>query len=54
MVGNMHRMISRKSIDNDASTNWHSGKQNTSTFTNEVIITLDELTTINQSCDVYE
>lgn len=37
-----------KSIDNDASTNWHSGKQNTSTFTNEVIITLDELTTINR------
>ncbi|MDO4925775.1 MAG: NPCBM/NEW2 domain-containing protein [Turicibacter sp.] len=37
-----------KSIDNDASTHWHSGKQNTSTFTNEVIITLDELTTINR------
>lgn len=37
-----------KAIDNDINTNWHSGKQNTSTHTNEVIMTLDELTTISR------
>lgn len=37
-----------KAIDDDINTNWHSGKKNTSTHTNEVIMTLDELTTINR------
>lgn len=37
-----------KAIDNNINTNWHSGKQNTSTHTNEVIMTLDELTTISR------
>ena len=35
-------------IDGDISTNWHSGMQNTENFTNEVIIELDELTTLNR------
>ncbi|MFQ7058350.1 MAG: discoidin domain-containing protein [Turicibacter sanguinis] len=37
-----------KAIDGNFNTNWHSGKQNTSTHTNEVIVTLDELTTVNR------
>lgn len=37
-----------KAIDEDASTNWHSGKQNTASFNNGVIINLDELTTLNR------
>lgn len=40
-------VISR-AMDGDVNTNWHSGKQNTSSHTNEVIITLDELTTIDR------
>ncbi len=37
-----------RAIDNDFTTNWHSGTKNSETFTNEVVITLDELTTINR------
>lgn len=37
-----------KAMDEDVSTSWHSGKQNTSNFTNEVVIELDELTTLNR------
>lgn len=37
-----------KAIDNNINTGWHSGKQNSSSHTNEVIITLNELTTINR------
>lgn len=35
-------------MDNDINTRWHSGSQNSSSHTNEVIITLEELTTINR------
>lgn len=35
-------------IDGDVNTKWHSGKKNSSDFTNEVIIELDELTTLNR------
>ena len=35
-------------MDNDFDTRWHSGKQNNANFTNEVIITLDQLTTISR------
>lgn len=38
----------KKAIDGDVNTYWHSGKQNTSNFTNEVVMTLDELTTLNR------
>ncbi|CAM2075851.1 MAG: NPCBM/NEW2 domain-containing protein [uncultured Clostridium sp.] len=37
-----------KAIDGDINTKWHSGKQNTSNFTNEVVIELKELTTLNR------
>ncbi|WP_122639476.1 NPCBM/NEW2 domain-containing protein [Romboutsia sp. Marseille-P6047] len=37
-----------KAIDGDFNTKWHSGKQNTDTFTNEVVMELDELTTLNR------
>ena len=37
-----------RAMDGDVNTNWHSGKQNSSSHTNEVIITLDELTTIDR------
>ena len=37
-----------KAMDNDFDTRWHSGKQNNANFTNEVIITLDKLTTIGR------
>ncbi|MDU4327070.1 MAG: discoidin domain-containing protein, partial [Clostridium celatum] len=37
-----------RAMDGDVNTNWHSGKQNTSSHTNEVIITLNELTTIDR------
>lgn len=37
-----------KAIDGDFNTKWHSGKQNTDTFTNEVIMELNELTTLNR------
>ena len=37
-----------RAMDGDVNTNWHSGKQNTSSHTNEVVITLDELTTIDR------
>ena len=35
-------------IDGDVNTKWHSGKKNSSDFTNEVVIELDELTTLNR------
>ncbi|MDV5105971.1 hypothetical protein R2R32_05705 [Clostridium perfringens] len=37
-----------KAIDGDFNTKWHSGKQNTESFTNEVEIELNELTTLNR------
>ncbi|MBS6482803.1 MAG: discoidin domain-containing protein, partial [Veillonella sp.] len=37
-----------KAIDGDVNTKWHSGKQNSTTFTNEVIIELNELTKLNR------
>ena len=37
-----------RAMDGNVNTNWHSGKQNTSSHTNEVVITLDELTTIDR------
>ncbi|WP_195266780.1 NPCBM/NEW2 domain-containing protein [Clostridium sp. 1001275B_160808_H3] len=37
-----------KAIDADVNTKWHSGKQNSTTFTNEVIIELNELTKLNR------
>lgn len=37
-----------KAIDGDFNTKWHSGKQNTQNFTNEVEIELNELTTLNR------
>ena len=37
-----------RAMDGDVNTNWHSGKQNSSSHTNEVVITLDELTTIDR------
>ena len=37
-----------RAMDGDVNTNWHSGKQNTSEHTNEIVITLDELTTIDR------
>ena len=40
--------VIERAMDGDVNTNWHSGKKNTSDHTNEVIITLDELTTINR------
>lgn len=42
-----HNSIDR-AIDGDVSTQWHSGKQNNDTFTNEFTITLDKLTTIDR------
>lgn len=46
--GNYSSNVIAKAMDGDINTNWHSGKQNTSSHTNEVIITLDELTTIDR------
>lgn len=40
--------VIERAMDGDVNTNWHSQKQNTSSHTNEVIITLDELTTIDR------
>ncbi|MGG7177353.1 NPCBM/NEW2 domain-containing protein [Clostridium paraputrificum] len=37
-----------KAIDGDINTKWHSGKQNSTSFTNEVIIELNELTKLNR------
>lgn len=37
-----------RAMDGDVNTNWHSKEKNTSNHTNEVIITLDELTTIDR------
>lgn len=37
-----------KAMDGNFETSWHSGRQNTSDFTNEVVITLDEVTTLNR------
>ena len=42
-----HNSIDR-AIDGDANTQWHSGRTNSSDFTNEVVITLDKLTTIDR------
>lgn len=38
----------QKAMDGDINTNWHSNSKNSAKHTNEVIITLDELTTINR------
>lgn len=37
-----------KAMDGDINTKWHSGKQNSEGFTNEVIIELNELTKLNR------
>lgn len=37
-----------KAMDGDVNTKWHSGKQNSSNFTNEVVIELNKLTTLNR------
>lgn len=37
-----------KTIDGDINTKWHSGKQNSDSFTNEVVIELNELTKLNR------
>ena len=37
-----------KAMDGDVNTKWHSGKQNSSSFTNEVVIELNKLTTLNR------
>ncbi len=37
-----------KAIDGDINTSWHSGKQNSDSHTNEVVITLDELETLDR------
>ncbi|MDU1052559.1 NPCBM/NEW2 domain-containing protein [Clostridium baratii] len=37
-----------KAMDGDINTKWHSGKQNSTSFTNEVIIELNELTKLNR------
>ena len=46
--GNYASNVIERAMDGDVNTNWHSGKQNTADHTNEVIITLDELTTIDR------
>ena len=40
--------VIEKAMDGNVNSNWHSQKLNTSSHTNEVIITLDELTTIDR------
>ncbi|MCI6668747.1 MAG: NPCBM/NEW2 domain-containing protein [Romboutsia timonensis] len=40
--------VIKNSIDGNAQTKWHSGKQNTSSFTNEVVIELNDITTLNR------
>ncbi|WP_454193302.1 NPCBM/NEW2 domain-containing protein [Paenibacillus sp. Marseille-Q7038] len=37
-----------KAIDGDMSTQWETGKPNSTTFTNEVVFQLDEMTTLNR------
>ncbi|VYT63202.1 DUF5011 domain-containing protein [Clostridium tertium] len=37
-----------KAMDGDINTKWHSGRQNSGDFTNEVVIELNELTTLNR------
>ncbi|RDY26734.1 DUF5011 domain-containing protein [Romboutsia weinsteinii] len=46
--GNYANNVIERAIDGDPSTQWHSGKTNSSTHTNEVTITLKELTEINR------
>lgn len=46
--GNYASNVIARAMDGDVNTNWHSGKQNTSTHTNEVVITLAELTKIDR------
>ncbi|GAA0864714.1 NPCBM/NEW2 domain-containing protein [Paraclostridium tenue] len=46
--GNYASNVIQRAMDGDVNTNWHSGKQNTSSHTNEVVMTLDELTTIDR------
>ena len=48
MVVIMQIIAILNAMDNDINTRWHSGSQNSSSHTNEVIITLEELTTINR------
>ena len=40
--------VIERAMDGNVNTNWHSKEKNTSSHTNEVIITLDELTTIDR------
>ena len=37
-----------KAMDGDINTKWHSGKQNSDSFTNEVVIELNKLITLNR------
>lgn len=37
-----------KAIDGDFNTSWHSGRTNNDSFTNEVVMTLDEVTALNR------
>lgn len=46
--GNYSGSAIDKAIDGDMSTHWETGKPNTSTFTNEVIIHLNDATTLNR------
>ncbi|MDH2335951.1 NPCBM/NEW2 domain-containing protein [Clostridium perfringens] len=46
--GNYAENSIERAIDGDVNTKWHSGKQNSSDFTNEVVITLDKLETLDR------
>lgn len=46
--GNYAENTIDRAIDGEVNTKWHSGKQNSSDFTNEVIITLDKLETLDR------
>ncbi|MDU7069415.1 MAG: discoidin domain-containing protein [Clostridium perfringens] len=46
--GNYAENTIDRAIDGDVNTKWHSNKQNSSDFTNEVIITLDKLETLDR------
>ncbi|UEL47268.1 NPCBM/NEW2 domain-containing protein [Terrisporobacter hibernicus] len=46
--GQYSDMSISKAMDGDFQTRWHSGKQNTDDFTNQVVIELNEITTLNR------
>ncbi|SCH85214.1 F5/8 type C domain [uncultured Clostridium sp.] len=46
--GNYPSSVITKAIDEDFSTHWETNKVNSSSFENEVIITLDEITSLNR------